>query len=187
VIDLPTLCTARVLLVPLGRQHSAGMFVLWSSELVCRYSGVVSDVDGNIVSTPVDSMADSDLIIDFWIEARRAGWGCRWALELCGTGEFVGAVGFNALGEVCEYAYHLTPAHWGRGLLHEASKPVFEWASSVWGCREVVAVIDGSNDRSISFAQRNGFDRIGPVGDGTDRYAKWIAPQRNSASASGTA
>ena len=88
-------------LLPLGREHSAGMFVLWSSDLVCRYSGVVSDVDGNTVSTPVKSVADSDLIIEFWMEARRAGWGCRWVLELCGTGEFVGAIGFNALGEVC--------------------------------------------------------------------------------------
>ncbi len=160
--------------MPLGREHSAGMFVLWSSELVCRYSGVVSDVDGNTVSTPVKSVADSDLIIEFWMEARRAGWGCRWVLELCGTGEFVGAIGFNALGEVCEYAYHLVPVYWGRGLLSEASKPVFEWVSSAWGCREVVAVIDELNDRSVTFVRRNGFDRTGSAGDGTGRFTKGL-------------
>ena len=74
---VPTLTTARLLLQPLGTSHSAGMFALWSSDAVCRFSGALADADGEPVPSPVTRVEDSDRLLEFWIRAQREGWRVR--------------------------------------------------------------------------------------------------------------
>ncbi len=172
---LPTLRTERLLLTPLNMTHSAGMFELWSAEPVARYSGPVSDANGERLVIPALDASTSDRIIDFWLKAAQAGWGGRWALIEVVTGRFVGIVGFNGLGARAEVAYHLVPAAWGRGLMTEAALAALEWAR-LQGCAEVEAFIDPQNEASIRLAQRLGMAPTGMFSDGAQQYIVKCSP-----------
>ncbi len=163
--------TSRLVLVPISLVHSSGMFALWSNAEVCRYSGPIRDYDGLPIASPVRDAAQSDRIIDFWMRARLDGWGVRWAMCDRESGAFVGATGFNSLGPLAEYAYHLLPEHWHKGLMSEATEAVFEWARNA-GCTEVEAFIDPGNINSIAFAERNGFKLTGEITDQAERFVR---------------
>ena len=154
---VPTLRTDRLMLKPLDETHSIGMFALWSDPDVCRYSGPISDAQGAPIASPVQQASDSDRIISFWREAAAQGTGCRWALLLRRTASFIGAAGFNSLGETSEFAYHLLPQWWSKGLMTEATPEFFNWVKAKYGCREIEAFIKSENSRSIAFAERQGF------------------------------
>lgn len=171
-MDVPTLETPRLRLEPLAANHSNGMFALWSSPDVCRYSGRITDRDGNIIPSPVRDRADSDKIIEFWTAAQDDGWGFRWALVLRHSGEFVGTAGFNSLGTSSEYAYHLHPDHWHQGMMSEASAAAFEWVAGACSCTEIDALIASENANSIAFAERWGFRPNGVPTDHVVRYRR---------------
>jgi ribosomal-protein-alanine N-acetyltransferase len=171
-MDVPTLETPRLVLEPLTVAHSDGMFALWSSPEVCRYSGRIIDRVGNTIPSPVRDRADSDKILDFWTAAQADGWGFRWALLLRSSGEFAGTAGFNSLGPSSEYAYHLHPDHWHRGLMSEASVAAFEWIARQRACTEIEALIAPENASSIAFAERCGFHVDGTTQDHVRRYRR---------------
>jgi len=171
-MDVPTLVTPRLVLEPLVAAHSDGMFALWSSPDVCRYSGRLTDRAGKTIPSPVRDRGDSDKIIDFWMDAQEDGWGFRWALVLRGSGAFVGTAGFNSLGTSSEYAYHLHPDHWHQGMMSEASAAAFEWVTGACSCIEIEALIAPENADSIAFAERWGFRASGEPTDHVVRYRR---------------
>jgi ribosomal-protein-alanine N-acetyltransferase len=171
-VQVPTLRTARLVLEPLGEHHSDGMFALWSNPDVCRYSGPITGEHGESIGSPARSKAETDSLLRFWLNARDAGWGFRWALLSRESGDFAGAAGFNSLGAVSEYAYHLLPDYWRRGLMSEASVAAFDWLSSLGSCSQIEAVIDRENQRSVSFAERHGFVASPELVEGMARYVR---------------
>jgi len=173
-VHVPALETKRLALEPLAPTHSDGMFLLWSSPEVCRYSGRLTDRHNNPIPAPVRTPADSDKIVDFWTNAQEHGWGFRWALLLRSSREFVGTTGFNSLGPRSEYAYHLHPDHWHEGLMSEASAAAFVWLAGVGFCTEIEAVIAPENANSIAFAERWGF-RTDDVSGEVLRYRRPVA------------
>ena len=166
-LAIPTLATPRLELEPLSWADSAGMYTLWSDPAVCEFSGVVRDYDGNLVPTPISSVADSDRIIDFWIRAAADGWGFRWAVKL--DGGFTGTVGFNSLGDSAEIAYHLCPVYWGTGIMREASTAAIEWVRER-GAATIEAFIEPDNGASIALALRLGLRATPVFSDGAQRY-----------------
>ena len=171
-LEIPCLDTRRLDLVPLAHGHSAGMFELWSTPEVCRYSGPVSDYAGEPVDLPARNASASDRILDFWLHAAEDGWGFRWALIERAQGQFVGTAGFNSLGTTSEYAYHLIPAHWGHGYMAEASKAAFQWIGETGLCQELELFIEPENDRSIALAERLGFMAESDLREGALRYRR---------------
>jgi [ribosomal protein S5]-alanine N-acetyltransferase len=97
-VDLPTLMSERLVLEPLSRSHSAGMFDMWREPEVCRFSRLAEDFEGYLIALPAVSVADSDKIIDFFVRGCAAGTWFRWALLTRAGGQFIGAAGFNSLG-----------------------------------------------------------------------------------------
>ena len=122
MLELPVLWTRRLVMEPLTRLHSSGMFALWSDPEVCRYSGPSVDSLGRPIPLPARSPEASDAIIDYFVRARAGGTGFRWALVLCADGRFVGTLGMNSLGDCPEIAFHMHPRFWGRGLMTEAAR-----------------------------------------------------------------
>jgi ribosomal-protein-alanine N-acetyltransferase len=157
-------------LVPLSSAHSHGMFELWSHPEVCRYSGDARDFEGRSIALPAASTRDSDRIIDFFVRSADSGTAFRWAVVMT-SGQFIGTAGFNSLGARAEYAYHLHPDFWGKGLMSEASRMALGWLRTRADCSEAEAFIEPENRASIRFALRLGFRATGEVGNGTDRYA----------------
>jgi RimJ/RimL family protein N-acetyltransferase len=165
---VPRLEGELVVLEPLSHEHSAGMFELWSRQEVWLYSGPATDVTGGAIELPAPSRAESDKILEFWLGRAEEGTGFRWAVLL--EQLFIGAAGFNSIGSCSEYAYHLHPEYWGRGLMLEASRLALSWLSSRDGCVAADAFIEPANLRSVALAERLGFVRTGEHMHGTDRY-----------------
>lgn len=174
ITSIPELQTQRLSLVALSLDHSAGMYALWSCAEVYRHAGPVQDIEGALVPMPPQSPSDSDKIIQFWTEraANEKSGGFRWALILRDSGEFVGITGFNSVGPCSEYAYHLQPSHWGRGLMFEASRAAVSWLAEQGICSELEAFIEPQNVRSVSLAQRLGFTATDVFESEAQRFLK---------------
>ncbi|MEM7232216.1 MAG: GNAT family N-acetyltransferase [Planctomycetota bacterium] len=176
---LPQLHGSRIRLRPLAPADSSGMFRLWSEPAVCEFSGSCEDAEGRRVVVPTPTRAESDRLLDFWLRRAEDGLGLRWAVTLLENEEFVGAVGFNTLGRCPEYAYHLLPSHWGRGLAKEASVLALEWAFAD-EAEEAVAFIEPANTNSIHLAQRLGFVATERTDGSCQRYVLSEANFRGS-------
>lgn len=174
-IAVPTLVCERTILEPLSAAHSAGMFAMWSQAAVCTYSGAALDWRGEPITLPARTPADSDKIIDFFVQSAAAGKRFRWALVSALEGEFIGAAGFNALGACSEYAYHQDPRFWGQGFMTEASRAAFDWLRERPGCREIEAFIEPANKASIRLAMRLGLHATGVFSGDAERYAMSFA------------
>lgn len=169
MIAPPTLHTERLVLEALGPRHSAGMFLLWSREEVCRHSGPAQDWTGSPIALPAASVADSDRIIHFFEQMAARGRGLRWALLTREAREFAGAVGFNSLRPVAELAFHLRPEFWGRGLMREAAEAALDWLRETRPA-PVEAFIEPANAASVGLARRLGFVATGEMEAGAGRF-----------------
>ena len=170
VIDPPSLSTERLVLEPLGHHHSQGMFLLWSSAEVCRFSGPNVDRAGDPISLPAATSTDSDKIIEYFEHAVLVGSGFRWAMIQHDGEEFVGAIGFNSLTPAAQLAFHLRPEFWGLGLMHEAATAALDWLRTHRPNLPIEAFIEPRNVRSIKLARRLGFDTTGGSDRGAERY-----------------
>ncbi len=170
---IPALATARLRLEPLSLAHSAGMFALFREPEVCRYAGPAQDAAGPI-PLPAETPADTDRIIALFMEGAASGGWFRWAI-LARDGEFLGAVGFNRLGHIAEFAYHLHPSAWGNGYMREAAEAALAWRRSQPEAEEVEAFIHPENAASIGLATRLGFRRAGGTRE-RRRYVLSLAP-----------
>jgi RimJ/RimL family protein N-acetyltransferase len=104
----------------------------------------------------------SDHLVDL-IEAEfaRNGYGL-WAIEVTGTGEFIGFAGLNEVG----FAAHFTPAvevgwrlarkAWGHGYATEAARAALGYGFEVASLAEVVSFTAATNLRSQAVMRRLG-------------------------------
>jgi RimJ/RimL family protein N-acetyltransferase len=133
------------------------MFELWRQAEVCEHAGPAFDSSGEQIGLPAGSRRESDRLLRYWLARARDETGFRWAVALSPRSDFIGAVGFNALGSCAEYAYHFVPRYWGAGLATEASRLALSWCFSS-GAESVEAFISAANERSIRLAMRLGFE-----------------------------
>ena len=161
MIAPPSLSTERLLLEPLDRHHSRGMFLLWSHEEVCRHTGPALDWAGDPIRLPATTSADSDKIIEFFKCAAAADSGFRWAVVRREEEEFVGAVGFNSFSPAAELGFHLRPEFWGLGLLREAAEAALGWLQMQRPKLPIEAFIEPDNVPSIGLVRRLGFRTTG--------------------------
>ena len=145
------------------------MFDLWREPDVCEYSGPSFDSAGRLIELPARSQLESDRLLEYWLERSLIGTGFRWAAILRESSEFVGAVGFNALGSCAEYAYHFLPRFWGAGLATESSRLALSWVFSQ-DSDLVELFIEPENLKSIGLAERLGFELSTPQRNGLPRY-----------------
>jgi len=170
-VEIPALEGRRVLLVPLSPAHSAGMYEMWRCPEVCAHSGPALDRYGRAIPMPVRSPADSDRLLDFWLDRATAGTGFRWAVLEGEGASFAGTIGFNALGACAEYAYHFVPVFWGQGLAAEASRLALAWVFEA-GAARVEAFIAPGNLRSVRLIERLGFAEQPVEGGGVPRFVR---------------
>lgn len=168
---MPVLEGERVRLEPLSQAHSRGMFELWRDPRVCEHAGPAVDSSGRAIDLPAASRAESDRLLQFWLDRSSAGTGFRWAVVRSGEEDFIGAVGFNVLGACAEYAYHFVPRSWGAGLATEASRLALSWCFAS-GSESIEAFIEPANAMSIRLAVRLGFERSEQGSGEVARYVR---------------
>ena len=160
-----TLETARLLLPPLTREHTADLVALYSDPDVARYVGGAR-------LTPETIPRQAEVLADEWDER---GYGQSAVVDRQ-TGAFLGRVGLHywpAWDEV-ELGYVLAADAQGRGLAAEASRAWIEWARGHLGRESLVAVIQPANAASVGLALKLGFvfDRadVTANGDAVELY-----------------
>jgi RimJ/RimL family protein N-acetyltransferase len=168
-LDVSVISLERIRLEPLSLSHSEGMFELWSEPRVCEHSGTAMDSLGHPIQLPAESASESDRLIHFWLDRAELGTGFRWVVLMVGTGKFIGAVGFNSLGDCPEYAYHLIPRCWGCGFGAEASRGALDWSFG-HGSTCIEVFVSPDNTKSIRLAKSLGFAPTGDFVDDSRRY-----------------
>jgi RimJ/RimL family protein N-acetyltransferase len=140
--------TARLLLPPLTREHSADLVALYSDPDVARYVG------GDALN-PETIPLQAARFADEWTER---GYGQSAVIDR-ETGAFLGRIGLHhwAAWEEVELGYVLAASAQGRGLAAEESRAWIEWARTEPGIEHLIAVIDPRNAPSLGLATRLGF------------------------------
>jgi ribosomal-protein-alanine N-acetyltransferase len=127
-------------------EDTAAVFRHFSEDDVTRYTDTES----------CTGEEDARQIILFHIRDS----GCRWGLFEKGTGELVGTCGYHCWlkGEAsAEIGYDLGKAHWGRGLMQEALRPVISFGFETMNLKRIDADVDPANDRSVRLLRRLAF------------------------------
>ncbi|MEM1265775.1 MAG: GNAT family N-acetyltransferase [Pseudomonadota bacterium] len=163
--------TDRLILDPLGRDHSDGVFALWSDPRVCAHAGIVKGLNGTVLTLPATDRGTSDQILDVWLRAIENRSGLRWAMMLKSGRAFVGTLGFKSLAGHYEISFHLLPEVWGQGLMVEAAEAAVEWAQKD-GADGIEAFVDPKNARSKGLLSRLGLRPTGVLLEGAERYAR---------------
>ncbi|MET7451697.1 GNAT family N-acetyltransferase [Streptomyces sp. NPDC005574] len=96
----------------------------------------------------------------FQADLDRRGWGW-WAVEVTGTGEFVGFAGLDPVEDGMpftgiEAGWRLSRAAWGHGYATEAARAAVEFGFTTLGLPEILAVITAANLRSQAVMRRLG-------------------------------
>ncbi|MEM9428105.1 MAG: GNAT family N-acetyltransferase [Pseudomonadota bacterium] len=163
--------TDRLILDPLGRDHSDGVFALWSDPRVCAHAGIVKGLNGTVLALPATDRGTSDRILDVWLRAIETHSRLRWAMMLKSSHAFVGTIGFKSLSGHYEISFHLLPDVWGQGLMVEAADAAVQWAHDD-GADGIAAFVDPKNARSQGLLSRLGLRPTGEVFEGAERYAR---------------
>ena len=114
--------------------------------------------------------AESDALVDRFIEEMaREGWG-PWAVEVAGGTPFVGMVGLHRVNPdlpcapAVEAAWRLHPDQWGHGYATEAAAASLAYGFGRAGLDEIIAFTTTLNRRSQAVMERIGMTRD-PAGD----------------------
>jgi RimJ/RimL family protein N-acetyltransferase len=147
------LSTARLLLSPLTREHTADLITLYADPDVARYVGGDA-LDARTIPLQAARFAD---------EWSARGYGQSAVVER-ETGAFVGRIGLHhwAAWDEVELGYVLAAAAQGRGLAAEGSRAWIEWARGARVADHLIAVIDPRNAASVVLAERLGFSPSRP-------------------------
>lgn len=112
------------------------------------------------VLTPEQSEASARR---FGKNLRERGWGW-WAVEVLGTGEFIGFTGLDPVDEDMpftgvEAGWRLARAAWGRGYATEAAVAVLDFGFRALDLPEILAVTSATNLRSQGVMRKLGMTR----------------------------
>lgn len=110
---------------------------------------------------------ESDRFVDI-VEAGMAerGWGL-WAVEVVGSGEFVGFVGLNPVPfeadfvPAVEIGWRLARRHWGHGYASEAARAALAYGFGTLGLARIVSFTALGNVRSQAVMRRIGMVPVG--------------------------
>ena len=148
--------TNRLLLKNISSDDREFIFEQFSDEEVNKY---LFDAE------PLVDIRGADEIIDFYVqpEPRQQH---RWILVKKDTGAKIGTCGFHCWdinNETCDVGYDLKAEYWNKGYMSEAMKEIISFANSNMKIKRINACIYTNNHRSISLAQKLGFNFCGQM------------------------
>jgi RimJ/RimL family protein N-acetyltransferase len=154
--EAPTLETERLILRAFRMADLAPLAAMWSDENVVRYVG------GQMLGRE-DTWRRSLAACGQW---PYTGFG-YWIVELKGTGEVIGQLGFADFKRAMEpsiegepeLGYVFAPSAHGQGLAYEGCAAALDWADTNLKPDSYPAIISPENVASIRLAERLGFTR----------------------------
>jgi RimJ/RimL family protein N-acetyltransferase len=148
-IEIPTLQTERLLLLPPDRSHFETWVTLYSTPHIMEHIGEPRDL-----AQVLEMLAGR---IGHW---HLRGFG-SWTLQERDSGELCGVAGLKQAQGIpdVEIGWMLLPQYRGRGLAREAARAIIDFAFEQVGAARIVARIVPRNLGSISVAQKVGLLR----------------------------
>lgn len=146
-MEIPTLETERLRLVPPGRSHFEA-FAALVADAVFVESLELKPMDRNAADRAYCAM------VGHW---HLRGWG-NFIVEERASGAFVGRVGINDWEgwPEPELGWWTAPAAWGRGYAPEAARAVLEFVREKFQRRRLISLIRAANARSLRVAEKLG-------------------------------
>jgi RimJ/RimL family protein N-acetyltransferase len=143
---IPTVSTARLTLRPFRESDLDAWAGIVADEETTEFIGGVKSRE--------DAWRSIAMYLGHW-ELR--GYG-QWAVEVRGSGRFIGRAGlwYPEGWPELEVGWALARDAWGEGYATEAGQAAIDWAFSSLGLDRVAAVIDLENARSRAVAIRLG-------------------------------
>lgn len=146
---MPRLRTDRLLLREWRESDLAPWAALNADPEVRRY----------LPGVPTREQCDA-AVARFQAALEQRGWGF-WAVEVRGTGEFIGFTGLDPVEEGqpftgVEAGWRLARAAWGHGYATEAARAALEFGFAELGLPEILAITATGNDRSRAVMRRLG-------------------------------
>jgi ribosomal-protein-alanine N-acetyltransferase len=114
---------------------------------------------------PLIDIHGADEIIDFYIQPEPR-WQHRWILVKKEDGTKIGTCGFHCWNincGTCDVGYDLKSAYWSKGYMSEAMKAIISFPYNEMKIKRINACISTDNHRSISLAERLGFNFNGQI------------------------
>jgi ribosomal-protein-alanine N-acetyltransferase len=146
----PELRTERLLFRELEPSDAKSLYAMRSDERVMRHIG----------RPRATSLQDAIDLIERIACDRASNNGMTWGMQLAGSNELIGTIGFYRLkpehftGEV---GYLLHPDHWGRGLMSEALDLVTNHGFGRIGFHRIEAITAPENQPSRRVLERCGY------------------------------
>jgi len=146
--------TSRLIIRELQPIDAPAMFLMDSDEEVHRYVG----------QKPVDTIEETQKVIDFIRQQYLDNGIGRWAVIEKGTNEFIGWVGFKLMTEKVndhinyyDFGYRFTKNKWGMGIATEASIAVMKYGIEILKLKVIFAMTDVDNRASRRVLEKLGF------------------------------
>lgn len=151
-VNLPILCTNRLLLRPWTGEAVDSLHALWTAPEVRRYLWDDIVITREVVQTIVESHLES---------AARHGFG-YWAVHVADESPLAGFCGFRFIddGPEIELLYGLKGQQWGRGFATEASLAAIEYLWRSTEFEQVFARTDPPNEASVRVMVRLGMTHL---------------------------
>lgn len=157
----PPFHTPRLTLECWSIDHAAEATTIYGDPEVMRYIG-----DGKVFDTPETMRARLSEVL-----GRNERWKGRmgsWPIREKETGILVGAVLLKPIPnyEEIEVGWHLARHAWGKGYATEAGRAAIDYGLNDLKLKEIWAVVDPGNERSMNVCRRLGLTHLGQ----TERY-----------------
>jgi len=146
-VDIPTIETERLRLVPPVARHFDTFAAVWADP-----NFVV-----NLEALPRDRETSHRSFCAMLGHWQVRGWGGFFVEERL-TGAFVGCVGVSDWEgwPEPEIGWWIVPATWGRGYATEAARAALDYFASLKRTSRLVSFVPPKNDRSIRIAEKLG-------------------------------
>ena len=154
--------TTTVSVPPLEFNTPRLAFRVWRDDHRPAFAEMNSDSEVMRYFPALQTEDQSDATIDAWLaHFHDQGWG-NWAVELLGTGEFIGFIGLNIprrqlLFSPCiEVGWRLKRVSWGHGYATEGAKACLRQGFTHFGIAEIVSFTAIVNIPSVAVMKRIG-------------------------------
>jgi RimJ/RimL family protein N-acetyltransferase len=151
-----------VAIAPLEFNTPRLAFRNWRADHRPAFAAMNSDPEVMRYFPALQTADQSNATIDAWLaHFRDQGWG-NWAVELLGTGEFIGFIGLNIprrqlpFSPCIEVGWRLKRDAWGKGYATEGAKACLRHAFTRFGLAEIVSFTALVNTPSVAVMRRIG-------------------------------
>jgi len=148
----PILESERLLFREMSLSDSKDLFLIRSNDDVMRFMDTCK----------MESINDSEELIQFCSETYKTGNGINWVIiEKC-SNNFIGYFGFwRIIKEHCraEIGYALNQRYWGLGYMTECLKTMMKFGLKELQLHSVEANVNPHNEKSIKLLEKIGFQK----------------------------